>query len=669
MAQFAALLLIVLGLLPVANWIPGGHAAPWYAERLRLWTSGGAIVVGVALIVGIAVRRYPAWWRAGSWARVAARWRAADRRADVAIAAVAAILYAVVSRVILSAKPLLIDEVIQLYQARIFASGRLWAPAPLHPEFTSSMHLLDWGGKVYGQFPAGGPAMLAIGTLLHSEWLVGPIAAAIGGYVFARLLRVIEPRDGVALAALLLLAFAPFAVFLNASMMNHVTETTWLLVAALALATATRTDAAAPRAALAMGFAFGVAATIRPLDAASFALPAAVWLLWRTVRGGAPQLRALLLSGVGVAIPIAALLLVNTAQTGHPFEFGYIAMWGKSHELGFHAAPWGFPHTPARGIELVNLYLLRLQSYFLETPVPSLLFATGALALATRLTGFDRWMLAGSGLLLLSYFAYWHDGFYLGPRFLLPLAPWLALWTARFPAALAGRRVPLPVQRAVVAGGITALLMGATLLVPLRAEQYRNGMLSMRFDVDALAQRAGVRGALVFVRESWGAQLLVRLWALGVSRTEAEQIYRTTDACQLDGALAAVERAGGNGADLQRLVRPLRADSLQLVGLRVSPDTTPRIRSGSTIRGRCVRRIEEDRNGFTVFAPLLLAGKDGNVYLREMHARDTLVIAAQPGRALFLLLKDTLTTSIPRFIPLSLDSMRAAWQADEGGPP
>ena len=121
------------------------------------------------------------------------------------------------------------------------------------------------------------------------------------------------------------------------------------------------------------------------------------------------------MSGVGVAIPIAALLVVNAAQTGHPFEFGYIAMWGKSHALGFHEAPWGFPHTPARGLELVNLYLLRLQTYFLETPVPSLLFATGALALTRRLTAFDRWALAGSGLLLLSYFAYWFDGFYLGP--------------------------------------------------------------------------------------------------------------------------------------------------------------------------------------------------------------------------------------------------------------
>ncbi|MEP6590954.1 MAG: hypothetical protein ABJC19_07210 [Gemmatimonadota bacterium] len=713
MTQLAALLLLVLGLLPLANWIPGGHDAPWYAERMQLWLSGGAIVAGVMLLVGITVRRHPAWWRVGAWTRLAARWRGGHRRSDALLAVLATSLYAAVSQLVLSAKPLLIDEIIQLYQARIFASGRLWAAAADHPEFTSSMHLLDWGGKVYGQFPAGGPAMLAIGTLLHAEWLVGPVAGGIGVYLFARLLRLVEPRDGVALAALLLLAFAPFAVFLDASMMNHVTTTTWLLAAALALVHATGISAPAPapapasasvarcatgpsaesgvgvsdgttiavaqratatvvrRAAvtygLLTGFCLGMAATIRPLDALSFALPAAAWLLWRAVRGGRTDLVALLASGVGVAVPIAALFWVNHAQTGHATEFGYIAMWGKTHELGFHAAPWGFPHTPARGLELVNLYLLRLQSYFLETPVPSLLFATGALALARRVSGFDRWVLWGCLLLLLSYFAYWHDGFYLGPRFMLPLAPWLALWTARFPAELAAREVPIPLHRAVVAGGVVSLVMGATMLLPIRAEQYRHGMLSMRFDVDALAEGAGVRHALVFARESWGAQLLVRMWALGTTRVGAEQLYRTTDACRLEQALGEVERAGGDSLMLVQWLAPYRADSLRLVSLRGASDTTARILPGSSLVPICLRRIQEDRAGFTLYSPLLLAGSGGNVYVRDLHAADSIAINAHAGRELYLLTKRDELGSTLRFTPIRLDSARAEWALPPSG--
>ncbi|MEO5799191.1 MAG: hypothetical protein ABIZ70_04880, partial [Gemmatimonadales bacterium] len=165
MAQLAALLLALFGLLPIANWIAGGHAAPWYHERLRLWSIGSALVAAVAIAVGAAIRRRPALWADGAWRRLASRWHDAGRRADGGLALAAGLIYATIARVIFSAKPLLTDEIIQLYQARIFASGHLWLPASAHPEFTSAMNLIDWGGKVYGQFPAGGPAMLALGTL------------------------------------------------------------------------------------------------------------------------------------------------------------------------------------------------------------------------------------------------------------------------------------------------------------------------------------------------------------------------------------------------------------------------------------------------------------------------------------------------------------------------
>ncbi|MGH7592599.1 MAG: hypothetical protein ACRELE_01905, partial [Gemmatimonadales bacterium] len=635
------------------------------------WLSGGGIVLGVGIIAAISFRRYPGLWRRGIWAGVAARWRRGDRRADAGIALVVFVICAVVAQLVFSAKPLLIDEIISLYQARIFAAGRLWLPAPPFTEFTSAMHLLDWHGKVYGQFPAGGPAMLALGTLVHAEWLVGPAATAIGAYLFARVLRRLDLRDGTALAALLLYAFAPFTVFLGGSMMNHVTTTAWLLGAALALVIATEDRATAhgpkpqahPRAAFAMGLALGVAATIRPADAAAYAIPAAVWLAWRA-RGGWPHLRALLLSGVGVAIPLALLFWVNFHQTGSPFRFGYIEMWGKSHEIGFHAAPWGDAHTPARGLELINLYLLRLQTYFLEAAGPSLLFATLALALTRRRRAFDRWVLAGSGLLLVAYFAYWHDGFYLGPRFMLPLAPWLALWTARLPAVMEERRISVAVVRGTVVAGVTALLIGAVIAVPVRARQYHNGMLSMRFDVDQLAAANGVHQSVVLVRESWGAQLMARMWALGVSRTDAEHLYRTNDACRLELLISATEQARGGAADLARRLTPFRSDSAHVAGDHTLPDTTVRFVPGGPRAPICQRRVAEDRTGFTLYPPFLLDHGGGNIYLRDLHARDSLVLALHPGMPVWLLTKALPIGSPLRFERLSADSLRHEWQQD-----
>jgi hypothetical protein len=663
MTQMAALILLVFGLLPIANWIPGGHDAPWYSERLSGWISGGGIVLGVAIIAAMAFRRYPALWRGGAWSGIAGHWRRGNRRADAGIAAAVLAVCAVVAKTVFSARPLLIDEIISLYQARIFASGRFWLPAPAFREFTSAMHLLDWNGKVYGQFPAGGPAMLAIGTLVHAAWLVGPAATAVGAYLFARLLRRLPLRDGTALAALLLYAFAPFTVFLGGSMMNHVTVTAWLLAAALALVIATEDARPHARAALAMGLALGVAATIRPADAAAYALPAAVWLAWRA-RTGSAHVKVLVLSGIGVAIPLALLFWVNLHQTGSPFRFGYIEMWGKSHEIGFHAAPWGDPHTPARGVELINLYLLRLQDYFLETAGPSLIFATLALALTRRPRAFDRWVLAGSGLLLLAYFAYWHDGFYLGPRFMLPLAPWLALWTARLPAAMEERRIAMPVVRGVVVAGSIALLIGAVVAVPLRARQYRNGMLSMRLDADQFVAAQGVHDAVILVRESWGAQMIARMWGLGVSRTDADHIYRSTDACRLQMAIDSLDRTGGGADELKRQLAPFQSDSAHLISDPTLPDTTVRFARGAPRTPECGRRLIEDRAGFATYPSMLLAGRNGNVFLRDLHARDSLVLAPHPDRPVWLLTEAPQIGGGLRLFHITGDSMRDEWRKD-----
>jgi len=661
MGRIAAALLVLLGLLPIANWIRGGHAAPWYADRVDGWLSGSAIIVGVSVIAGIVFRRYPGVWRVGGWRTVAQRWHHAGWPADLGIGAVALAVYATVARQVLSAKPLLIDEIIQLYQARIFASGRLWLPAPEQPEFTGAMHLLDWGGKVYGQFPAGGPAMLAIGTVLRAEWLVVPCFAAIGVVAFARLLRRIEGREGTALAAVLLYAFAPMTAFLSGSMMNHVTALSWILLGAWALAETTATARARALPALAMGLAFGIAATIRPLDGAVFALPAGAWLLWRA-RRGSPHVAALLASGVGIALPLLALAWVNAAQTGDALRFGYIEMWGRSHELGFHEAPWGFPHTPARGFELVNLYLLRLQTHLFETPVPSLLFAAAALWMARSLATIDRWILVSCAGVMVAYWAYWHDGFYLGPRFFLPLVPWLALWTARLPAELAERTASLPLRHAVLVGGLASLALGGAQLLPLRAMQYRNGMLSLRLDVDGAARAAGVRDALVLVRESWGAQVVARMWGLGVSRVVAEQYYRTADLCQLDEAVARVEREGGGAAALASVVVPLQADSARLVSLTISTDSTGRVRRGVPLTETCTRRVMEDRAGFTVMAPILLAGADGNRYVRDLHERNLPMLAADSTRAVWLLTQSADVGGALRFERVNLDSARAEWR-------
>jgi hypothetical protein len=414
---------------------------------------------------------------------------------------------------------------------------------------------------------------------------------------------------------------------------------------------------------LLLGFGLGAAATIRPLDALAFALPAAIWLVTRA--GRSPQ-RWIEngVAGCGVAIPFAAMMYVNVQTTGHPLLFGYEVLWGVTHGLGFHAAPWGAPHTPLRGLALASLYQWRLQSYLFETPFPSLLLPVMALSLAKRVGALDRYLLASSALVILFYLLYWHDGFYLGPRFVLPLLPALVLWTARVPRVIT-ERVPSVHVRAGVVAALGFGVVGALLFnLPVRIASYRAGLTSMRVDYARSAEQAGVRNALVFVRESWGAQLVARLWALGVSRTRTEAIYRGVDACNLEREISSLERDGVRGPAAEaRLAVLLASDSSLVVNSTLTPDFTERMRAGVQYAPVCLQRIADDRAGFLHLAPLRLVTTGTNVYARDLQAHDSLLLAQFPERRVYLLRRAGTQADDPlEYLLLNRDSLYAAWR-------
>ncbi len=662
--------LALLGLLPIANWIQGGHEADWYAQVASEWLSGSAIAVGLGLVLAILSRRLPLW-RTGLGEALALRAVGRPHRTGLVLGVVAFSLYATIAYAVFDARPLLIDELVQVIQARIFASGRLTLPAPANPEFFSILHMVDMGGRWYSQFPPGGPFVLMLGVLVGAVWLVGPVCGALAVVAFWYLMQRLDDRPTVVLGASVLFTLAPFMAFMAGSHMNSVPTLLFGVVALLAAAEWSSRVNGSLRLAVVLGLALGAMAAVRPVDGAAYAAPIGFLLLWAALRNSA-RLPDLLAAGVGVAIPVGLVLFYNSRTTGDPLLFGYELLWGKSHALGFHRAPWGFAHTPARGLELINIYFLRLQSYLFESSVPSLLPALGAMAIGSRLSRADRLILWSSGLLLIGYFAYWHDGFYLGPRFLFPLMPLLALWSARFVAEL--RRVTgtgsPPVRVAAFSLG-TAGLMGLCFSVPVRVKQYEGGLASMRLDYTAPARESKVANALIFVRESWGTQLVARLWALGVPRTEAEALYRGVDSCVLEHAIIDVERSQVRDSAAMRALIPWLRDSSRVVKTELSPDRTERMLPGAKYSSLCLTRIAEDRQGFTLLAPLHALDQGSNIYVRDLHARDSLMLAQHPSRPLFLLrpVNNEIGASL-ELKPISIDSLVRAWRQETsvGGP-
>jgi hypothetical protein len=186
----------------------------------------------------------------------------------------------------------------------------------------------------------------------------------------------------------------------------------------------------------------------------------------------------------------------------------------------------------------------------------------------------------------------------------------------------------------------------------------------MRWDPDRAAREAGVRHALVLVRESWGAELLARMWALGVTRSEAEGLYASLDQCELETSLTWAETGRKSAADLIEQLQPAVAERARLQRSPLSPDPTARYLPGQPYSDLCLARRREDQQGFTLFPPLLLARGD-NIYARDLHGRDSLLLQSNPDRPVYLLKPSGPTEGeAPAFYPVIRDSAYAAWAAE-----
>ena len=450
----------------------------------------------------------------------------------------------------------------------------------------------------YSQFPIGGPAVLAIGLALRAAWLVNPVLLALtvlSVYGFARRAY----GEPVARATALLFALSPFALFMAASFMNHV-PVLWLTsVALLQLAIWVDAEHArdANRAAMLIGLALGAAFTIRPLDALIVAGVTGGLQLGR-LRGSGVRARSLAVQIVAGLLPVSVLMVVNMRTNGAPLRFGYEVLYGSAHRLGFHADPYGVLHTPERAIVFASKYLLQLNVFLFEWPLPVIgVIAAGLIALR-RPTRWDYFLIALFFAQIVAYASYWHDGTFRGPRFLFTAMPAIIILTARAPFVIAAishgvvrRTVKLTLPACVL---FAWLAVGVSNSVAGRLRMYRRGPPVTRVNPDAIARTAGLHNALVFINEGVAARNLHYLWELGLSRGNAARLMGSASGCAIRVSI-----------DVEEALRPARVQGRldRLVNGALAFDARqPRVEPSA-----CVEDVRRDNERSASFAPFFPA--------------------------------------------------------------
>ncbi|MGB5673308.1 MAG: glycosyltransferase family 39 protein [Gemmatimonadota bacterium] len=554
-------------------------------------------------------------------------------------------------------RPLLIDSVIQWFQAQIFASGRLYAEAPPDEAFFAVQHMLVDGGRWYSQYPPGHSALLGLGAALGAGWLV-PVALSVGTalllYGFTR-----RAYDlATARTTVIVLALAPFFWFMGASHMNHVSAL--FFVAAFLYLLVLWEGNGSPWVLFGAGLAIGAAFLSRPLTALAVGIALAPFVLARAWRER--DARSVLAGALGALALAMVYLGYNAATTGDPLLPGYIKLWGADHGLGFHTTPWGEMHSPLAGVrnELTDLALL--SSLMFEGPVPALLPAGLLFAAGWASKEWDQRLMVGFLAIPLAYLFYWHRDAFLGPRYLYSGLAFLAPLTARGLLELfrrtAGRTLwkgaaltRVPVQSAAGMLLVLSFVYAAAYSTPRRFHVYRSGLASMKVDLAAEARAHSVGDAVVFVSVSWGNRLLARMRGLGVSASGAETAYRQGDHCALELILRRAEAEGWSRDRTAAAVSELEpgGQTVPASSPLTNGDPTLRLVPGVDLPAVCLDQIAYDRAGYSNYSPFLAdqdpSLKGSLVIARDLRERNRELAEAYPQRRALLFRNG-------RFIPL-----------------
>ena len=300
------------------------------------------------------------------------------------------------------------------------------------PEF--AQHLID----TIGRAPAATPTInRPIDQVTHDEllfasrlalttWIVVGISSAVLGVVLFKFLGRLDYSTRWRAAAVLIYGLATPAFAYSAAFYGHQVAAV-LLFGAFAWLHALRSRRARALEWLLIGGLLGLAA-ITEYPAALIAAIIGVYAIWITRR-----MPPLILIAVGSLIPIGMWGAYNAAIFGTPLALGYQytanPYWSAILSTGFLSAGmptwealWGLTLSPFRGL-------------FFASPI--LLLSVPGLILLRRSKWRAEWITTLAIVLgffvLISSSAQWWGGWSAGPRYLIPMLPFL-VWplTAAF---------------------------------------------------------------------------------------------------------------------------------------------------------------------------------------------------------------------------------------------
>lgn len=565
------------------------------------------------------------------------------------------------------------DEIASAIQARYMANGSLAGPDFQYPEAWLVTNTLMVEDGWVSQYPPSHLVLMAAFFLGGTPTLFGPFLMGIMVFLlalsFPRLLPEGGHWEGTARAAAILVAVSPFLLFLGGGALSHLSA--GAAAAAILYAALKARDGSAWWG-VGVGVAVGIMVCSRPLIGLVLgtALPLSIWasqLVRDRGRWFAARSVATILGGA----PFAVLLgLYNKALFGSATTLGYLAAFGKNHQLGFHVDPWGNIYDPEAALAFTSTDLLALGVQFLETPLPLTVVVACLLLFRPILRKGGRTILLWAFLPVAANALYWFHS----SRMMFEAAPaWILFATVGIVDVVsssrgaAGAKQRLGEWLSWVA--VVSLLMAVGWGVPTRWRTYSwTEETRDRIQVPDVPTEGP---SIVFVHASWNERLSSRLQGAGGMRQDSiVSILRRNTNCALQQYANAREERARGGNPLAPLPE---VDLLQsalypegLLKVNPYPEMTIRTIEGEVLSPECMREIQADRFGNVALAPLLWQGdlpgleEGGILFVRDLGPdRNRRIVDLFPDRRPFVFAPFG-PSSPPEVVPYE-DAMRVLW--------
>lgn len=326
------------------------------------------------------------------------------------------------AEVILEGIPHSQDEVVYLFQAKIFASGYLYLPSlPIRVRRFFDHEFIINNGKWYGKYSPGHPLALvpgmAIGLPSFANALAGATATIL---LFALAARFYSLRTAV--LACLLFAVSPFSILMSASFLSHAIALLFTLLFFLTMMSAVVSTCPERRSRLASiaGLSVGAVFLTRPYNAIGLLLYTAVCLggiLASRKASGAHWLKMAICFMVPLSLLALAHLAYNWVLTGSPLVFPQQA-YSPYDTIGFgtRGVEWGAEFGWDEAVKHVKDNYRALKKVLVAWPGFYMIVA-GLLAFLGRRRWPSLFLFPYVPIQVAAYGIYFHGGIFYGPRY------------------------------------------------------------------------------------------------------------------------------------------------------------------------------------------------------------------------------------------------------------